>query len=278
MSLYGSDDSNANKTKAGIGVATDSQTKTIVYIDETEAQLAQNKNRGLNAPGWWSYFTYNDSAGNPRHKAEQVVFIAGGEANSGETQADDTLAGDFASTVSISTQPANASVAATNTQAFAVVAVPTGEASAIDGAANAGNTAGRTAGTYVITGTGGSGNNIKVSLVVDANGAATPTMTAGGGGYTDNDTITLSRTGTYGGASDVTVNVNGVGATATYQWQVSTDGTNFANTTTGSNSTTATYTTAATAAGDNGNKYRCVVGTSQGATPVTSNAATLTVT
>ena len=278
MSLYGSDDSNANKTKAGIGVATDSQTKTIVYIDETEAALAQNKNRGLNAPGWWSYFTYNDSAGNPRHKAEQVVFIAGGEANSGETQADDTLAGDFLSTVSISTQPANASVAATNTQAFAVVAVPTGNVTAIDGAANAGNTAGRTAGTYVITGTGGSGNNIKVSLVVDANGAATPTMTAGGGGYTDNDTITLSRTGTYGGASDVTVNVNGVGATATYQWQVSTDGTNFANTTTGSNSTTATYTTAATAAGDNGNKYRCVVGTSQGATKVISNAATLTVT
>ena len=279
MSLYGSDDSNANKTKAGIGVATDSQTKTIVYIDETEAALDQNKNRGLNAPGWWSYFTYNDSAGNPRHKAEQVVFIAGGEANSGETQADDTLAGDFISTVSIGTQPANASVAATNTQAFAVVAVPTGEASAIDGAANAGNTAGRTAGTYTaIAATGGTGSGATVTLVVDANGAATATLVGKGGGYTDNDTITLSRTGTYGGASDVTVNVNGVGATATYQWQVSTDGTNFANTTTGSNSTTATYTTAATAAGDNGNKYRCVVGTSQGATKVISNAATLTVT
>ena len=249
-----------------------------VYIDETEAALAQNKNRGLNAPGWWSYFTYNDSAGNPRHKAEQVVFIAGGEANSGETQSDDTLAGDFASTVSISTQPANASVAATNTQAFSVVAVPTGEASAIDGAANAGNTAGRTAGTYVITGTGGTGNNIKVTVVVAANGSASTTLTAKGGGYTDNDTITLSRTGTYGGASDITVNVNGVGATATYQWQVSTDGTNFTNTSTGSNSTTATYTTAATAAGDNGNKYRCLVGTSQGATTVISNAATLTVT
>ena len=279
MSLYGSDDSNANKTKAGIGVATDSQTKTIVYIDETEAALAQNKNRGLNAPGWWSYFTYNDSAGNPRHKAEQVVFIAGGEANSGETQSDDTLAGDFISTVSIGTQPANASVAATNTQAFSVVAVPTGEASAIDGAANAGNTAGRTAGTYTaIAATGGTGSGATVTLVVDANGAATATLVGKGGGYTDNDTLTLSRTGTYGGASDVTVNVNGVGATATYQWQVSTDGTNFANTTTGSNSTTATYTTAATAAGDNGNKYRCVVGTSQGATKVTSAAATLTVT
>ena len=278
MSLYGSTDSNANKTKAGIGVATDSQTKTIVYIDETEAALAQNKNRGLNAPGWWSYYTYNDASGRARHKAEQMVFIANGEANSGETQADDTLAGDFVSTVTLSAQPANASVAATNTQAFAVTAVPTGEASAIDGKANAGNTAGRTAGTYVITGTGGTGNNISVSVVVAGNGSANVTLVNKGGGYTDNDTVTLSRTGTYGGASDITVNVNGVGATATYQWQVSTDGTNFTNTSTGSNSTTATYTTAAVVAGDNGNKYRCLVGTSQGATTVISTAATLTVT
>ena len=278
MSLYGSDDSNANKTKAGIGVATDSQTKTIVYIDETEAALAQNKNRGLNAPGWWSYFTYNDSAGNPRHKAEQVVFIAGGEANSGETQADDTLAGDFISTVT-TTNPSNASVAATNTAQFAVTATPTGNVTAIDGAANAGNTAGRTAGTYTaIAATGGTGSGATVTLVVDGNGAATATLVGKGGGYTDNDTLTLSRTGTYGGASDVTVNVNGVGATATYQWQVSTDGVNYADVTTGTNDTTATYTTAATAAGDNGNKYRCVVGTSQGATPVISSAATLTVT
>jgi len=279
MSLYGSTDSNANKTKAGIGVATDSQTKQIIYIDETEAALAQNKNRGLNAPGWWSYYTYNDAAGNARHKAEMMVFVAGGEANSGETQSDDTLAGDFLSTVSIGTQPSDASVAATNTQNFAVVATPTGEASAIDGAANAGNTAGRTAGTYTaIAATGGTGSGATVTLVVDANGAATATLVGKGGGYTDNDTLTLSRTGTYGGASDVTVNVNGVGATATYQWQVSTDGVNFADVTTGTNDTTATYTTAATAAGDNGNKYRCVVGTSQGATPVISTAATLTVT
>ena len=277
MSLYGKDDSNANKTKAGIGVASSSQAKTIVYIDETEAALAQNKARGLNAPGWWSYFTYNDSAGNPRHKAEQLIFIANGEANSGETQADDTLAGDFVSTVT-TTNPSNASVSATATAQFTVAGTPTGSASAFDGAANAGNTAGRTAGTFVITATGGTGSGAKFSVAVDANGAATPTATAAGGGYTDNDVLTLSRTGTYGGASDVTIVVNGVGATATYQWQVSTDGTNFANVSTGSGGTTATYTTAATAAADNGNKYRCVVGTSQGATPATSTAATLTVT
>ena len=128
MSLYGRTDSNANKAKADIGVATDSQTKTILYIDETEAALAQNKNRGLNAPGWWSYFSYNDSSGNTRHKAEQMVFIANGEANAQETQSDDTIASDAVATVTITSQPSDASKAAngSNTQNFAVTASRTG--------------------------------------------------------------------------------------------------------------------------------------------------------
>ena len=195
MSLYGRTDSNTNKAKADIGVAADSQTKTILYIDETEAQLAQNKNRGLNAPGWWSYFTYNDSAGNTRYKAEQMVFIAGGEANAQESQADDAIASDAAAAITIGTQPANASKAAGQTQAFTVAATKTG------------------------------------------------------------------------------------GGSLTYQWQVSTDGgATFANTTTGTNSTTATYTTAALAAGDNGNQYRVKVNTTTGAPEVVSTAAILTVT
>ena len=57
MSLYGKDDSNANKTKAGIGVAASSNTKTIVFIDDTEAQLAENKARGVASPGWHSFYT-----------------------------------------------------------------------------------------------------------------------------------------------------------------------------------------------------------------------------
>ena len=126
MSLYGRTDSNANKAKADIGLAADSQTKTILYIDETEAALAQNKNRGLNAPGWWSYFSYNDSEGNTRHKAEQMVFVANGEANAQESQADDTIASDSAGAITIGTQPASASVEATNTQAFTVAATKTG--------------------------------------------------------------------------------------------------------------------------------------------------------
>ena len=186
MSLYGRTDSNANKTKAGIGVAASAQAKTLVFVDETEAALAQNKSRGLNAPGWWSYFTYTDAGGNTRHKAEHLITLANADANANETQADDTLAGDAASSIAIDTQPASASVEATNTQAFTVATTVTGA------------------------------------------------------------------------------------GTATYQWQL--------NRIDVSGATSASYETAAVVAGDNTNKYRCKVGTTQGAIEVISDAATLTVT
>ena len=107
MSLYGRTDSNANKTKAGVGIGASSQAKTVIYVDETEAALEANKERGLNAPGWWSYFTYTDSSGATRHKAEQLVFVAGGDTNANETQADDATAADAAITITIGTQPAD---------------------------------------------------------------------------------------------------------------------------------------------------------------------------
>ena len=110
MSLYGRTDSNANKTKAGVGIGASSQAKTTLYIDETEAALEANKERGLNAPGWWSYFTYTDSSGATRHKAEQLVFIAGGDTNANETQADDSIAADANVVIAIQNQPADTSV------------------------------------------------------------------------------------------------------------------------------------------------------------------------
>jgi len=173
MSLYGRTDSNANKAKADIGLATDSQTKTILYIDETEAQLAQNKNRGLNAPGWWSYFSYNDSSGNTRHKAEQLVFVAGGEANAQETQSDDTIASDSAGAITIGTQPASASVEATNTQAFTVAATKTGGGSltyqwqlSTDGGANFTDISEATSATFTTAATaaGDTGNQYRVKV------------------------------------------------------------------------------------------------------------------
>ena len=131
MSLYGRTDSNANKTKAGVGIAATSQAKTVLYIDETEAALEANKERGLNAPGWWSYFTYTDSSGATRHKAEQLVFVAGGDTNANETQADDAQAADVAVVITINTQPADTSVAvgAALQLTVAAISTPPGDAS-----------------------------------------------------------------------------------------------------------------------------------------------------
>ena len=133
MSLYGKDDSNANKAKAGIGIAASSQAKQTIFIDDTEAALAENKARGLNAPGWWSYYTFTDCDGHTRHKAEMLVTIAGPEANSNETQSDDAQAADVSVAITISTQPANTAVAvdAALTLTLASIATPPGDASVL---------------------------------------------------------------------------------------------------------------------------------------------------
>ncbi len=85
-----------------------------------------------------------------------------------------------------------------------------GQADGFDGATAAGATASRTAGTYTIAATGGTGSGATFSVVVAANGSATITLTSGGSGYADNDTLTLPRAGYYLGATDITVAVNGV--------------------------------------------------------------------
>ena len=106
MSLYGRTDSNANKTQAGLarGNGAGSATETIVFIDAAEAVLNENASRGITGPGWWAYKTYTDGAGNTRHKAECLAFISNPDGT--ESQADDTIAADVASAVTISAQPA----------------------------------------------------------------------------------------------------------------------------------------------------------------------------
>ena len=125
MSLYGRTDSNANVAKAGRGIAASSQSKTVVFIDETEAALESNKKRGLNAPGWWSYFTYTDSSGATRHKAEHLVTLANADLNANETQSDDAIAGDVATAITIGTQPADQDTSS-GAATFTVAATTTG--------------------------------------------------------------------------------------------------------------------------------------------------------
>ena len=133
MSLYGRTDSNANKAKAGIGVAASAQAKQTIFIDDTEAALAENKARGLNAPGWWSYYTFTDCEGNTRHKAEMLVTIAGPDLNSNETQADDAAAADVSVLIDIQTQPADTAVAvgAALQLVLAATATPPADASVL---------------------------------------------------------------------------------------------------------------------------------------------------
>jgi len=127
MSLYGRTDSNANKTKVERTIAASSQAKTIVFVDETEARLNENRQRGIDGPGWWSYFTYTDAAGNTRHKAEKLVALGNPDTNANETQADDTIAADVASAVTITAQPANVTNASTPfTGTFEVTTSTTG--------------------------------------------------------------------------------------------------------------------------------------------------------
>ena len=105
MSLYGRVDSAANQTQVGLtrGNGAGSATETIVFVDETEAGLAANKERGITAPGWWAYRTYTDGAGNTRHKAEHLMILTNPEANADETLSDDTIAADAANTITLST-------------------------------------------------------------------------------------------------------------------------------------------------------------------------------
>jgi len=159
MSLYGRTDSNANVAKAGRGIAASSQSKTVVFIDETEAALESNKKRGLNAPGWWSYFTYTDSSGATRHKAEHLVTLANADLNANETQSDDAIAADAASAITIGTQPADQDTSS-GAATFTVAATTTGSGATLtyqwqkstDAGLNFVNVAGATSASLVLAG------------------------------------------------------------------------------------------------------------------------------
>ena len=95
--------------------------RRTIFIDDTEATLSENKERGLTAPGWWEYMTYTDAEGNTRHKAKHLVAFKNAPANAADS--DDDVAADVASVITISAQPADVAGAADPfTGTFAVTA------------------------------------------------------------------------------------------------------------------------------------------------------------
>ena len=85
----------------------DSRSRELVFVDDTEQAIAANKARGIWGPGWWLYETYQTAAGDTRHKAECIAFVHATAAAAGD-DADDTVVADVLETITIGTQPADA--------------------------------------------------------------------------------------------------------------------------------------------------------------------------
>ena len=117
-------DGNTNATAGAEGNAA-IQARSI-FIDEVEATLAENRERGLTAPGWWQYTSYTDASGATRHKAVHLVSMKDAPANAADS--DDAIAADVASAITIGTNVANQAGVAdpyTAAAAFSVVATAT---------------------------------------------------------------------------------------------------------------------------------------------------------
>ena len=256
--------------------------RRTVFIDDTEATLAENIERGLNAPGWWEYMTYTDVDGNTRHKAVHLVAFKDAPVNAADL--DDNVAADVASAITISVQPTNQSTVG-----------PEGGLLTVDTVSAA--SAGRVADTYTITtadySTDGTGTGATFTITIDGTGAATiDSIDAAGSGYVVDETFTIlgSEFGGTDGVDDLTFDAATVAAAAAtfsvtasadagsvvYQWQYQTaTGTRWLNV---SGGTSASLALTGLDTDDSGKKYRVKLTSSAGAEEVISNTATLTVT
>ena len=247
-----------------------------IFIDDVEATLPENRERGLTAPGWWEYFTYTDANGNTRHKAQHLVAFKDAPVNTADL--DDNIAADVASAITISGQPANQTTSAPAGGILTVTLIGT----AATGTGSYTNVA-------YTTPSSGTGATFDVSR---AGGVYTVTRTAAGSGYTVSENITVlgSALGGVDTTNDLTIKAATVAdAAATfsvtaaastgslvYQWQRRTSSTAKWTNVSGATSSSLALTTLTTAS--NGYQYRVKLTSSAGAEEVISNTATLIVT
>ena len=248
-----------------------------IYIDDVEATLAVNRERGLTAPGWWEYFTYTDSSGNTRHKAQHLVAFKDAPVNTADL--DDNVAADVTTTITISGQPANQS---TFTPAGAILTFTEGAGTTLVGEADE---------TY--TAVSVDSGAATFTVVRDINGDIdSVTLVAAGSGYSAADTLTIDGADIGGVTTtdDLVITVDTVATAAAtfsvtaaastgslvYQWQRRTSTTAKWANVSGANSSSLALTALTTAS--TGYQYRVKLTSSAGAEEVISNVATLTVT
>ena len=72
MSLWSNTDASGSVPKYFVS-GDDGSSASMIFVSKEEAQLAENRERGLDSPGWYRYYTFTDQHGNTRHKAELQV-------------------------------------------------------------------------------------------------------------------------------------------------------------------------------------------------------------
>lgn len=65
----------------------------IVFADNTEASIAENKARGINSPGWW-YHTTKETDGVTRHVSHQFVEVSAVQNGTTGDASDDSVLAD----------------------------------------------------------------------------------------------------------------------------------------------------------------------------------------
>lgn len=93
---------------------------STIGVDVSEETVTANKLKGMQHAGWVNMRSYTDQHGNTRYKAETLVAAGSMTLDA----SDDSTAADLA--ITISTQPADASVTAPAPATFSVVATVNG--------------------------------------------------------------------------------------------------------------------------------------------------------
>lgn len=127
MALWGKTDATLSRPK-WVNLSNYPAGTQLVFVDLTEAQVASNRTKGIDGPGWWLHREYTDSNGQIRYKSELLVTIQETAANAGDA-VDDLFVPDVTTTIAISSQPTNqTSVLGEATFAVTAALTPAGTA------------------------------------------------------------------------------------------------------------------------------------------------------
>jgi hypothetical protein len=265
--------------------------RNVIFVSQAEADDPDTKLKGITCSGYWKYFTYKDSAGTTRHKAELLNPASNSGYSIGVTRAVDANLTATQTYVISATDPASSVIfegTAATVSTTATISVGGGALSyqwqvsasnkTFANVSNTGVYLGATTNTLSISSTTGLIGK-KYRCIVTAANADTVTTKFGELRMKDPFVISASAptnrtiTAPAGTTFATTATISAGGGTLSYQWKV--DGVDLTNVGVYTGTTTATLTISNTT-GLNGKKYTCNV-TATNATPKLTTAATLTV-